>query len=143
MNPELITRLFKEAYNTFPPLEGKPTEDDLLVIWETLLPLLMVIPYDQLKGIHPLTAILTEAAKYKADQGNKKIARSIRHSLSNKNIAINATKKNSALEPRPPINPALTTTPVTRRLNKALPNSVVTLLTRSGTTISRMPRRST
>jgi len=50
--PDTITRLFKEAYDTFPPLEGKPSDDDLLVIRETLLPLLMVIPYDQLNGVH-------------------------------------------------------------------------------------------
>jgi hypothetical protein len=50
MTPDAITRLFKEA-----SLEGKPTDDDLLAIRETLLPLLMVIPYDQLKGIHSST----------------------------------------------------------------------------------------
>jgi hypothetical protein len=48
---------------TFPPLEGKPTNDDLLAVRETLLPLLIVIPYDQLLGVHSLTAILAEAAK--------------------------------------------------------------------------------
>ncbi len=37
--PDAITRLFKEAYDTFPPLEGKPTNDDLLAIQRTLLPL--------------------------------------------------------------------------------------------------------
>jgi hypothetical protein len=47
MNADTITRLFKEAYHTFPPLEGKPTNDNLLAIRETLLPLLMGIPYDQ------------------------------------------------------------------------------------------------
>jgi hypothetical protein len=26
MNPDAIPRLFKEAYNTFPPLEGKPAK---------------------------------------------------------------------------------------------------------------------
>jgi len=72
MTPDAITRLFKEACDTFPPLEGKPTDDDLLAIWEALLPLLMVIPYDQLNGIHSLTAILTEAAKYEAEHGNNK-----------------------------------------------------------------------
>ena len=60
MTPNAITRLFKEAYDTFPPLEGKPTNDNLLAIQRTLLPLLMVIPYDQLGGIHSLVAILTE-----------------------------------------------------------------------------------
>jgi hypothetical protein len=46
MNADAITHLFKEAYNTSPPLKGKPTNDNLLAIRETLLPLLMVIPYD-------------------------------------------------------------------------------------------------
>jgi hypothetical protein len=31
----------------------------------------MVIPYDQLNGVHSLTAILTEAVKYKSDHGAK------------------------------------------------------------------------
>ncbi len=68
MTPDAITRLFKEAYDTFPPLEGKPTDDDLLAIQECILPLLMVIPYDQLNGIHSLTAILADAAKYESEQ---------------------------------------------------------------------------
>jgi hypothetical protein len=46
MTPNVITCLFKEAQYSFPPLEGKPSNDDLLAIWETLLLLLMVIPYD-------------------------------------------------------------------------------------------------
>jgi hypothetical protein len=50
MTPDAITCLFKEAYDTFPPLKGKPTDDDLLAIQRKLLPLLMVIPYDQLGG---------------------------------------------------------------------------------------------
>ena len=75
MTPDAITLLFKEAYDTFPPLEGKPTTNDLLAIQRTLLSLLMVIPYDQLGGTHSLVAILTEAAKYEADYGNKKIVR--------------------------------------------------------------------
>ena len=66
MTPDAIARLFKEAYDSFPPLEGKPTDDDQLAIREALLPLLMVIPYDQLNGIHSLTAILAEAVKYEA-----------------------------------------------------------------------------
>ena len=91
MTPDAITRLFKEAYDTFPPLEGKPTDDDLLAIREALLPLLMVIPYDQLNGVHSLTAILTEAVKYGADHGNAKFVRPSRLPLYDKNIADNAT----------------------------------------------------
>ncbi len=91
MTPDAITRLFKEAYDTFPPLEGKPTDDDLLAIRRTLLLLLLVIPYDQLGRIHSLMAILTEATKYGADHGNKKFARPQRLPLYDDTIANNAT----------------------------------------------------
>ena len=91
MTPDAITRLFKEAYNTFPPLEGKPTDDDLLVTQECILPLLMVIPYDQLNGIHSLTAILTEAAKYESEHGNATFVRPVCLPLYDKNIADDAT----------------------------------------------------
>jgi hypothetical protein len=71
MMPDAITPLFKEAYDAFPPLKGKLSNNDLLAIQETLLPLLMVIPYAQLNGVHSLTAILTKAVKYKANHGVK------------------------------------------------------------------------
>ncbi len=91
MTPDAITRLFKEAYDTFPPLEGKPTDDDLLTIRECILPLLMVIPYDQLNGIHSLMAILTDAVKYEAEHSNAKFVRPSRLSFCDKNIADDAT----------------------------------------------------
>jgi len=47
----------------------------------------MVISYDQLKGIHSLKAILTDAAKYEADHGNAKFVRPCRIPLYDKNIA--------------------------------------------------------
>jgi hypothetical protein len=90
MMPNLITCLFKEAHDAFPPLEGKPSDNDLLAIWETLLPLLMVIPYDQLNGVHSLTAILTEAVKYGANHGAK-FLRPACLPLYDKMIADNAT----------------------------------------------------
>jgi hypothetical protein len=71
MTPNTLTRLFKEAHDSFPPLEGKPSDNDLLTIQETLLLLLMVIPYNQLNGVHSLTAILTKAIKYNANHGAK------------------------------------------------------------------------
>jgi hypothetical protein len=91
MNAEAITRHFKEAYNTSPPLKGKPTNNDLLANRETLLPLLMVIPYDQLLGVHSLTAILAEAAMYKANHGGAKFVRLSHLPLYDKNIADDAT----------------------------------------------------
>jgi hypothetical protein len=51
----------------------------------------MVIPCDQLKGIHSLTAILTEAAKYKANHGTSKFVRPSHLSLYNRNIAGDTT----------------------------------------------------
>ncbi len=48
--PKAITLLFREVCEAFLPLEGKPSDNDLTTIWETLLPVLMEIPYNQLKG---------------------------------------------------------------------------------------------
>ncbi len=90
MNADAITCLFKEAYKTFSPLKGKPTNNDLLAIRGTLLPLLMVIPYDQLLGVYSLTAILAEAAKYEANHGGTKFVRPSCLPLYDKNIANNA-----------------------------------------------------
>jgi hypothetical protein len=90
MTPNAITRLFKEAHDAFPNLKGKPSDNDLLAIWETLLPLLMVIPYGQLNGVHSLTAILTKAVKYEANHGAKFVCRACLP-LYNKTIADDAT----------------------------------------------------
>jgi hypothetical protein len=69
MMPDAITLLFKEAHDTFPPFEGKPTDNNLLSIREALLPILMEISYDQLRGVHSIMALLTDPAKYAADHG--------------------------------------------------------------------------
>jgi hypothetical protein len=50
MRPDAITLLFKEAFDVFPPIKGKPTDDDLLAIREVLPPILMVIPFNLLRG---------------------------------------------------------------------------------------------
>jgi hypothetical protein len=90
MTPGTITCLFKEAHDAFPPLKGKLSNHDLLAIQETLLPLLMVISYDQLNGVHSLIAILTMAVKYEANHGAKFVCPACL-SLYNKTIADNAT----------------------------------------------------
>jgi hypothetical protein len=74
-----------------PPLKGKPTNNNLLAIRETLLPLLMVIPYNQLLGVHSFTAILVEAAKHKANHGGSKFVKPSCLPLYDRNIANNAT----------------------------------------------------
>jgi hypothetical protein len=69
MTPDAIMLCFKEAQDAFPLFKGKPTAKDLLSIRETLLPILMEIPYNQLGGIDSLTAILTDAVRYVDDHG--------------------------------------------------------------------------
>ena len=63
MRPDAVILLFKEAFDIFPPFEGKPMDDDLFSIREALLPILMVIPFDAVGGIHSLTALLMDEAK--------------------------------------------------------------------------------
>jgi hypothetical protein len=91
MTPNAITLLFKEARDAFPPLEGKPTDDNLLLIRETLLPILMEIPYDQLGGVHSLTAIITDGVRYTADHSGNAFRRPARLPLYDGSIADDAT----------------------------------------------------
>jgi hypothetical protein len=91
MTPEAIMLLFREAREAFPPLEGKPSDDNLTTIRETLLPILMEIPYDQLGGVHSLTAILTDPGRYAADHGGSTFVRPSRLPLYDKNIPDNAS----------------------------------------------------
>jgi hypothetical protein len=51
----------------------------------------MVISYDQLLGVHSLTAILAEATKYKANHGGSKFVRPSCLPLYNRNIANDTT----------------------------------------------------
>jgi hypothetical protein len=78
MRPDAVTLLFKEVFDIFPPIKGKPTDNDLLSIREALLPILMVIPFDAIGGIHSLTALLMDEAKYAAAHGGKKFVRLVR-----------------------------------------------------------------
>ncbi len=91
MTPDTITLLFKEARDSFPPIQGKPTDEDLLLIWETLLPILMEIPYNQLGGIHSLMAILMDTMMYSANHGGNAFKRPVRLLLYNGSIVDNAT----------------------------------------------------
>ena len=91
MTPNAITLLFKEARDAFPPIEGKPTDDDLLSIRETLLPILMEVPYDQLGGVHSLTSLITDDVRYATDHGGNVFKRPIRLPLYDSSIKDDAT----------------------------------------------------
>ena len=90
MMPEAITLLFREAREAFPPLKGKPSDNDLTTIRETFLPILMEIPYDLLGGVHSLMAILTDPGRYAADHGDSPFIHPSRLLLYGKNIATDA-----------------------------------------------------
>ena len=91
MTPNGITLLFREVREAFPPFKGKPTDDNLTAIRETLLPILMEIPYDQLGGVHSLTAILMDPMRYAANHGGAAFKRPALLPLYDKNMADNAT----------------------------------------------------
>jgi hypothetical protein len=91
MTPNAITLLFKEARDAFPPIKGKPTDNDLLSIWKTLLPILMEVTYDQLGGVHSLTALITDAMRYAAKHGGNSFNRPIRLPLYDTSIKDDAT----------------------------------------------------
>jgi hypothetical protein len=91
MMPDAITLLFREMREAFPPFEGKPTDNNLTAIRKTLLPILMEIPYDQLRGGHSLTAILMDPLRYAANHGGAAFKCPARLPLYDKNIANNAT----------------------------------------------------
>jgi hypothetical protein len=91
MMPNAITLLFKEARDTFPPIRGKPTDDDLQMIRKKLLPILMEIPYNQLGGTHSLLGILADAMRYTANHGGATFIHPLRLPLYDATIANNAT----------------------------------------------------
>ncbi len=91
MTPNAITLLFKEARDAFPPIKGKPTDDNLLSIRETFLPILMEVPYDQLGGVHLLTSLITDDVRYAAEHGGNAFKRPIRLPLYDMSIKDDAT----------------------------------------------------
>ena len=91
MTPKEITILFREVCEAFvSPLEGKPSDDNLTTIRETLLLILMEIPYDQLGGVHSFTAILTDPGRYTTDHGGSTIVHPSHLPLYGNNIANDA-----------------------------------------------------
>jgi hypothetical protein len=91
MTPSAITLLFKEARDAFPPLDGNPTDDDLLLIRETLLPILMEVPFYQLGGVHSLTTLVTEDVRYAAEHGGNSFKHPVRLPLYDTSIKDNAS----------------------------------------------------
>jgi hypothetical protein len=91
MTPDVITLFFKKARDTFPPIKGKPTDNDLQSICKNLLRILMDIPYDQLGGTHSFVGILTDAKRYAANHGGATFVRPLCLPLYDATITDNAT----------------------------------------------------
>ncbi len=124
MTLNAITLLFKEARDAFPPIEGKPTDNGLLSIWEMLLPILMEVPYDQLGGVHSLTSLITEDVRYAAEHGGNSFKRPVRLLLYDTSIKDDATTVVRVCAEAAP-KPASTTTPASRRPSVGRPSSYV------------------
>jgi hypothetical protein len=142
MTPNAITLLFKEAWDTFPPIKGKPTDNDLQLIRKNLLPILMEIPYDQLGGTHSLVGILTDATRYAANHAGATFIRPLRLPLYNATIADDATTVILFVRNQPTKQNS-TTTLVSKLPSAVQPNAYARLLMRCGTTTSRTPTPST
>ena len=91
MTPEAITLLFKEATETFTVIERKPSDNTILAIRKTLLPLLMDIPFDLVSGVHSLTGLITKTATYAPDHWNNVFVRPTCQPLYDTTIPENAT----------------------------------------------------
>jgi hypothetical protein len=91
MTPNAFTLLFKEARDAFSPIEGKPTNNDLLSIQETLLPILMEVPYNQLGGVHSLTSLIMDDVRYAAKHGGNSFKCPIRLPLYDTSIKDDGT----------------------------------------------------
>ncbi len=77
--------------DTFLPIKGKPTDINLQSIHKNLLPILIEIPYNQLRGTHSLVGILTDAKRYAANHGGATFVRPLRLPLYDATIAEDAT----------------------------------------------------
>lgn len=69
MTPEEITSLFATAANTFQPIVGQPTDDDLTALRDILYPLLLDIPFDERIDGHNLVGLIEPSAAYAARWG--------------------------------------------------------------------------
>ena len=64
MTPEEITTAFTAAAIAYGQVEGKPSDDDLTGMRRILLPILIKIDYDKVKGIHSLQGLIEPTEDY-------------------------------------------------------------------------------
>ena len=69
MTPDDILTVKKEATDTFGNIAAKPTDNDMSHINQTLLPVLLKIPYNQVEATRNLSGLILPSAKYIANCG--------------------------------------------------------------------------
>ena len=69
MSPEQIAAKFAAATDDFEPIAGKPAVIDLTRIRKALMPLLLMIPFDETNGKHNLVGIIQTDEKYQQKYG--------------------------------------------------------------------------
>ena len=63
MTPKEIVAKFDNSLEHFEPIDGQPSDIDLMQIWEAVAPFLLQIPYDETGAVHNLIGLIwTEAA---------------------------------------------------------------------------------
>ena len=69
MSPEEIVAKFVKAANLFEPIQGQPSDSDITLIQEILVPILLQIPFDELEAKDNLIGIILSEAKYTRKYG--------------------------------------------------------------------------
>ena len=88
MTPEAITLLFQEAREAFPPLEIMPLDNDLQPNINQVNPPTNFDgnPLRSARGVHSLTAILTDPVRYATNHGGSTFVCPSRLPLYNKKM---------------------------------------------------------
>ena len=69
MTPGKILAVVKDAIDTFRNISEKPTDNDVSLMNQTILPILLKIPYNQIEATHNLSGLVSPSAKYIAKYG--------------------------------------------------------------------------
>ena len=64
MTPKEIVAKFVDALKQFKPIDGQPSDTNLMQIQEVVAPLLLKIPYDETGGTHNLIGLIGPVAAY-------------------------------------------------------------------------------
>ncbi len=64
MTPKAITSVFAAAQAVFLPIDGQPSNKDLVRLLDAILPILLMATYDHVNGVHNLWGLVTSVDGY-------------------------------------------------------------------------------